>query len=259
MSRNQATGPVLLITGGARGIGAATARLAASRGYRLAINYSRSKARALALAQEIVESGGQARAYCADVTDEIAVSTMFEAITGELGPVTTLVNNAGVDGNAGPVQDLVATAVRRLFDVNVIGTMICCREAARHMSTHRGGSGGVIVNVSSMAATIGGRDGNAVYAASKAAIDAYTVGLAKELGPQGIRINTIRPGMTNTEMTAEAMSEPDRFAAVAATIPIGRFAHVDEIAAPIMWLLSDEASFISGARIDASGGGFIVR
>jgi NAD(P)-dependent dehydrogenase (short-subunit alcohol dehydrogenase family) len=135
--------------------------------------------------------------------------------------------------------------------------MICCREQARYMSTHRGGCGGVSVNVSSMPATIGGLDGNAVYAASKAAINAYTVGLAKELGPQGIRINAIRPGMTSTEMTANVTADPHRIASIAATIPVGRFAHVDEIAAPIVWLLSDDASFISDARTDASGGGFI--
>ncbi len=244
---------------GIRSIGAATARVAAARGYKVAINYTQNEEAAERLMREIVSTGGQAMTCRADVSEELEVVAMFEAIEVAFGAVRGLINNAGIDGGRGAIQDLSVSDVRRLLNVNIIGTMICCREAARRMSTTRGGDGGAIVNVSSMAATIGGREGNAVYAASKAAIDVFTVGLAKELGPQGIRVNAIRPGMTATEMNEAWMADPEHATAVAQSIPMGRVAKADEIALPIMWLLSPEASFISGAKLDASGGGFIIR
>jgi NAD(P)-dependent dehydrogenase (short-subunit alcohol dehydrogenase family) len=252
-------GSTLIVTGGARGIGAATARVAAARGYKVAINYTQNEEAAERLMREIVSTGGQAMTCRADVSEELEVVAMFDAIEVAFGAVRGLINNAGIDGGRGAIQDLSVSDVRRLLNVNIIGTMICCREAARRMSTTRGGAGGAIVNVSSMAATIGGREGNAVYAASKAAIDVFTVGLAKELGPQGIRVNAIRPGMTATEMNEASMADSEHATAVAQSIPMGRVAKADEIALPIMWLLSPEASFISGAKLDASGGGFIIR
>ena len=243
---------VLLVTGGGRGIGAATCRLAAARGWAVAVNYAANAAAAEAVVAEIGQAGGVARAFQADVADEAAVDSLFDAVTAAFGPIGALVNSAGVGGLNGRVQEFDAPKVARMLAVNVLGTMLCCRAAARRMSTAHGGAGGAIVNLSSMAATIGGRAGSAIYAASKAAVDVYTVGLAKELAPQGIRVNAVRPGVTITDMTAGAT------AAMAATIPMNRFATADEVAAPILWLLSDEASFIAGARLDASGGGFLI-
>ncbi len=243
---------VLLVTGGGRGIGAATCRLAASRGWVVAVNYAENRKAAEAVVAAIAAAGGTARAFQADVADEAAVDRLFAAVAGAFGPIGGLVNSAGLGGLNGKVQDFDAAKVARMLAVNVLGTMLCCRAAARMMSTATGGAGGAIVNVSSMAATIGGRKGSAIYAASKGAVDVYTKGLAKELAPQGIRVNAVRPGATATDMTVGAP------ATTAGTIPMGRFATADEVAAPILWLLSDEASFIAGAKLDASGGGFLI-
>jgi NAD(P)-dependent dehydrogenase (short-subunit alcohol dehydrogenase family) len=250
---------VLLITGGSRGIGAATARLAAARGYAVAINYRAEAERAAALVGEIAAAGGNAVAVQADVARPEEVGRMFAQTDERLGRATALVNAAGING--GPptrVADLAPAALERLMAVNVIGTMLCCREAVRRMSTAHGGAGGAIVNLSSMAATIGGRPGRSAYAASKAAVDSFTVGLAKEVAREGIRVNAIRPGMTLTDMTDAVWRDPDRRAQIAATIAMNRCAEAEEIAQPILWLLSDQASFVSGAILDASGGGFML-
>lgn len=250
---------VVLITGGSRGIGAAAGRLAAARGYAVAINYRTEAGRAAAVVGEIEALGGTAIAVQADVAQQDQVERMFAEVEERLGQVRALVNSAGING--GPpteVADLEQGALERLLAVNVIGTMLCCGEAVRRMSSARGGAGGAIVNVSSMAATIGGRPGRSAYAASKAAVDSFTVGLAKEVAREGVRVNAVRPGMTLTDMTEAVRRDPDRRAQVAATIAMNRCAEPDEIAQPILWLLSEEASFVSGAIVDASGGGFML-
>jgi NAD(P)-dependent dehydrogenase (short-subunit alcohol dehydrogenase family) len=250
---------VLLVTGGARGIGAATARLAAARGYAVAVNYRERRDRAEALVRELEPSGARALAVRADVAVEREVEGMFEEVDQRLGRLTHLVNSAGVsDSAAGPVAELRASELERLMAVNVVGLMLCCREAVRRMSTARGGRGGAIVNVSSMAAAIGGRTGRCAYAGSKGAVDSFTIGLAREVAREGIRVNVLRPGMTRSDMTAEVHDDPARLAAVASTIAMGRTAEAEEMAGPIVWLLSDEASFISGATLNASGGGFVI-
>jgi NAD(P)-dependent dehydrogenase (short-subunit alcohol dehydrogenase family) len=250
---------VLLITGGARGIGAATARLAARHGYRVAINHRSASEKAAALVSELHAAGGEAIAVRADVAREDQVAQMFREVDERLGPLAALVNSAGIDG--GPesrVADLDHAALDRLFAVNVIGTMLCCREAVRRMSTAHGGAGGAIVNVSSMATTIGGRPGRSAYAASKGAIDSFTIGFAREVAREGIRVNAIRPGMTLTDMTDAVRRDPGLRARIAGTIAMNRCAEPEEIARPILWLLSKEASFVSGAILDASGGGFML-
>ncbi|HSA80361.1 MAG TPA: SDR family oxidoreductase [Geminicoccaceae bacterium] len=250
---------VLLITGGSRGIGAATARLAALRGYAVAVNYERAQERAEALVAEIARAGGRAIAVQADVSQQNQVAGMFRAVDDHLGRLTALVNSAGINGGPEtPVADLEQAALERLMAVNVIGTMLCCREGVRRMATGSGGAGGVIVNLSSMAATIGGREGRSAYAASKAAVDSFTIGLAKEVARDGIRVNALRPGLTLTDMTDRVRQDADLQSRVAATIAINRCAEPDEMARPILWLLSDEASFVSGALLNASGGGFMV-
>jgi NAD(P)-dependent dehydrogenase (short-subunit alcohol dehydrogenase family) len=250
---------VILVTGGARGIGAMTAKLAADRGYAVAINYERAQAPAEALAAEIAADGGTAITVQADVAQQDQVLRMYREIDERLGRITALVNSAGIDGGAAtPVAELEQSRLERLLAVNVIGTMLCCREAVRRMSTARGGAGGAIVNVSSMAATIGGRAGRTAYAASKGAIDSFTIGLAKEVAREGIRVNALRPGMTMTDMTDAVRRDPELYARTAQTIAMNRCAEPDEMAHPILWLLSAEASFISGALLDGSGGGFTV-
>lgn len=250
---------VLLITGGARGIGAALSRLAASESYAVGINYRERADEASKIAEEIEAAGGRALAIQADVGEEADVVRMFEEVKAELGPVTHLVNNAGINGGPpGPVKDLDAANVTRLMAVNVVGLMLCCREAVRQMSTAYGGSGGVIVNVSSMAATIGGRTGRTAYAASKGAVDSFTIGLAREVGGQGIRVNVLRPAMTRSPMTAAVHDDPARLRQVQSSIPMGRTAEAEEMARPILFLLSDAASFISGAHLNASGGGYVI-
>jgi NAD(P)-dependent dehydrogenase (short-subunit alcohol dehydrogenase family) len=247
----------LLITGGASGIGAETARLAAGRGYRVAINYRSRASQADAVVADITARGGEAIALPGDVSREDDISRLFDATGRALGPVDRLVNSAGIDGGASRVEDFDAAILLRLFTVNAVGLMLCCREAARRMSTRRGGKGGVIVNLSSLAAATGGRPGKSHYAASKAAVDSFTLGFAKEVAAEGIRVNALRPGMILTEMTEAALGDPAVRAEVESTIAMGRVGQAQEIAHAILWLLSDEASFVSGAILDASGGGFV--
>ena len=248
----------LIVTGGASGIGAATARIAAIRGYDVAINFRSREEQALALVDELRGSGVHAVAVQGDVSVAADVEWLFAVTDAELGPLTALVNSAGVSLSGVSVHDADPAALERLMRTNVVGLMMCCREAVRRMSTRRGGTGGVIVNVSSMAATIGGRPGSSHYAASKAAVDAYTVGLAKEVAPEGIRAVAVRPGFTVTDMASSQLSDPVRSATIRASIPMGRPARAEEVAAPIAWLLGDDASFVSGACLDVSGGGFVI-
>jgi NAD(P)-dependent dehydrogenase (short-subunit alcohol dehydrogenase family) len=246
----------LLITGGASGIGAATARLAAARGQKVAINYRSRDAQAKKVVADITAKGGQAVALPADVSHEADIVKLFDAAEKALGPITHLVNSAGI-GLTARVADFDAAALEKLFIVNTVGLMLCCREAARRMSTKRGGKGGVVVNVSSMAGTIGGRPGASAYAASKAAVDSFTMGFAKDVALEGIRAVSLRPGMIETEMTEKTLSDRSAREAIESTIAMGRVGQADEIANAIVWLLSDEASFISGVTLDASGGGFV--
>jgi NAD(P)-dependent dehydrogenase (short-subunit alcohol dehydrogenase family) len=249
----------LLITGGSRGIGAATARLAAQQGYAVAINYRTEAARAEALLGEIRAGGGKGIAIQADVAQQDQVARLFREVDQHLGRLSALVNSAGIDGGRETrVADLEQPSLERLFATNVIGTMLCCREAVRRMSTAHGGAGGAIVNVSSMAATIGGRPGRSAYAASKGAIDSFTIGFAREVARERVRVNAIRPGMTLTDMTDPVRRDPALRARIGSTIAMDRCAEPDEIARPILWLLSDEASFVSGALLDISGGGFML-
>ena len=212
----------LVVTGGASGIGAATARIAAARGYDVAINFRSREPQALALVDELRGSGVRAVAVRADVSIPADVERLFSVTDAELGPLTALVNSAGVSLSGVSVHDGDPVAIERLMRTNVVGLMICCREAVRRMSTRRGGAGGVIVNVSSMAATIGGRPGSSHYAASKAAVDAYTIGLAKEVAPEGIRAVSVRPGFTVTDMAGPQLSDPVFAATIRASIPMGR-------------------------------------
>ena len=248
----------LLITGGSRGIGAATARLAIAHDFRVAINYLDNAAAADALKCDIEAAGGNALTVQGDVAKSTDVARIFAEVERSLGPVDALVNSAGLSGNERRVAEFDVSVLERMLAVNITGTILCCREAVRRMSTEIGGRGGVIVNVSSMAATIGGRAGASDYAASKAAVDAFSRGLAKEVGDEGIRVNVVRPGMTLTDMAHTLRDDPTLKSAIASTIPMNRIADADEIARPILWLLGDDASFISGACVDASGGGFIV-
>ncbi len=245
----------LLVTGGSKGIGAATATLAARHGYDVAVAYRGDATGAEAVAETVRDAGTRALTVAADVTDAAAINAMFAAVDAEFGRLDALVCSAGISGERAAVATLDATDVATLLAVNVTATMMCCREAVRRMASS--GAGGAIVNVSSMAATTGGRPGRSVYAASKAAVDAFTKGLAREVAAQGIRANAIRPGMTRTPMTAE-LDDPAHHDRIAATIPMGRVATPAEIAAPILWLLSDEASFVTGECMDAGGGGFVI-
>lgn len=246
---------IVLVTGAGRGIGAAIARGAGRQGHAVAVNYARSADGANAIVDEISRAGGKAIAVKADMTSETDIVAMFETVDRALGRVTHLVNNAGIIGARSTVQDITAAAIDALLRTNVAGPFLCTREAARRMSTQSGGTGGAIVNIGSIAARLGGFPGFAGYAASKAAIDGLTIALAKELGPQGIRVNTVRPGLTGTDML-DIPTTPDALATLVKTsVPYGgRLARPEEIAALVLWLLSDEASYVSGAVYDVSAG-----
>ena len=248
----------LLVTGASSGIGRATALLAAARGYRVAVHYRAQREEAERVVAQLTERGTQAVALAADLRHEREIVALYERVERVLGPLDAVVNSAGIALPKSKVTALEAASLETLFAINVQGLVLSCREAVRRMARARGGRGGVIVNLSSMAATIGGRPGSAVYAASKAAVDAFSVGLAKEVADEGIRVVSVRPGMVETEMTRAALAAPTFAATVRASIPLGRPARAEEVAAPIVWLLSEEASFVSGACLDVSGGGFHV-
>lgn len=244
---------VLLITGGSRGIGAATALEAARRGYAVAVNYRRNAAAAEQVIAAIRDLGAQAQAFAADVSQEADIVQLFEQVDQSLGPVTALVNNAGILETQMRLQSMDAARIQRILATNVTGTLLCCREAARRMSTRTGGSGGAIVNVSSAAARTGSPGEYVDYAASKGAVDTLTIGLAHELASEGIRVNAVRPGFIYTDMHADG-GEPERVDRVKAFVPMQRGGLPEEVARAILWLLSDEASYTTGGFIDVAGG-----
>src|SRR4051812_9969820 len=243
----------LIITGGGRGIGAATARLAAERGYAVCVNYRRNHEAAGGVVKAIEAHGGRAIAVAADVSIEADVVRLFEASDQALGALVGLVNNAGVLETQMRVEGMDASRLHRVFATNVIGAFMCAREAIRRMSTKRGGSGGAIVNVSSGAARSGSPNEYVDYAASKGAIDTFTIGLAKEVATEGIRVNTVRPGVIDTEIHASG-GEPRRIDRVKSSVPMQRGGNAEEVAHAILWLLSDEASYVTGACLDVTGG-----
>jgi NAD(P)-dependent dehydrogenase (short-subunit alcohol dehydrogenase family) len=248
----------VLITGASSGIGRACALLAGARGYAVAVHYRKREAKALAVVERIRAAGARAVAVQADLRDPTEITRVYAHAERELGPLSAVINNAGVALRVPSVAEVDPAALSALFAVNVLSVMLSCGEAVKRMARSRGGAGGVIVNVSSMAATIGGRPGNAHYAASKAAVDTFTLGLAKEVAAEGIRAISLRPGMVDTEGMQARLTDPALAATMRASIPLGRTATLDEVAQPILWLLSEEASFITGACIDVSGGGFHI-
>ena len=247
---------VLLITGASRGIGAATALRAARAGWHVAVNYARDAAAAEAVAAQVREIGRRALVVQADVAHEAEVLAMFAAIDAardELGPLGGLVNNAGIVDRAQRVDEMSAARLERMFAVNVLGSMLCAREALRRISTRHGGPGGVIVNLSSVAARLGAPGQYVDYATSKGAIDTFTLGLAREVATEGVRVNAVRPGIIETDIHASG-GEPDRAQRMSPLVPMQRAGSADEVAAAIVWLLSDDASYTTGAFIDVGGG-----
>ncbi|MBZ0163735.1 MAG: SDR family oxidoreductase [Notoacmeibacter sp.] len=244
------TSGCLIITGGSRGIGAATARLAAERGYRVCLNYVRDEAAALATVADITKAGGTAIAVAGNVSSRDDVDNLFRIAEKELGPIDALVNNAGITGPIRHFIDTDCATIREVFDTNVLGSMYCAQEAIRRFLPRRAGA---IVNLSSVAATTGAPNEYIHYAASKAAIDAFTLGLAREVAVYGIRVNAVAPGSTLTDIHASA-GEPDRPARVKNRIPMHRLADPGEIASAIVWLLSEEASYVTGTVLRVSGG-----
>lgn len=244
---------ILLVTGGSRGIGAATARLAAARGYAVCVNYRENHAAADAVVRDIEQAGGTAIAAAADVSREADVLRLFETVDQRLGRLTALANNAGIVAQQMRVADMSGERLARMFATNVFGAFLCAREAVRRMSTRLGGSGGAIVNVSSAASRLGSPGEYVDYAASKGAVDTLTIGLAREVATEGIRVNAVRPGIIDTEIHALG-GEPDRIHRIKSTIPIQRAGSAEEVALAIVWLLSDEASYSTGAIIDVAGG-----
>jgi NAD(P)-dependent dehydrogenase (short-subunit alcohol dehydrogenase family) len=246
-------GGAVVITGGSRGIGAATARLAARRGYAVCVNYLRSRDAAESVVDAIVNAGGRAAAVQGDVAVEADVARLFDTSDASLGPLCALVNNAGVLETQMRVDGVDTARLRRVFSVNVFGAFACARHAVRRLSTRYGGGGGSIVNVSSRAAVLGSPGEYVDYAASKGALDTLTIGLAQEVALEGIRVNAVRAGFIDTDIHASG-GEPNRLERVRHAVPMRRGGTADEVAAAILWLLSDEASFTTGTFIDVSGG-----
>jgi len=244
---------VIIITGGGRGIGAATARLAAKKGYAVCVNYLRDRTAAESVVHEIRSAEGRAIAVAGDVSSEKDVLNLFQESDRSLGQLTALVNNAGVVERQSRVEAMDAARLQRMFASNVIGPFLCAREAIKRMSTKHGGKGGAIVNLSSGAARLGSPDEYVDYAASKGAIDTMTIGLAKELAADGIRVNCVRPGFVHTDIHA-AGGEPNRIERLRDGIPMKRGGKPEEVARAVLWLLSDEASYSTGAILDVTGG-----
>lgn len=244
---------IVLITGASRGIGAATAVLAAERGYAVCVNYKSNAIAAHGVVNDIVKAGGQAIAVQADVAIEADVVRLFETCDAQLGRLTALVNNAGILETQARVEAMDAARLQRIFAANVTGSFICAREAVKRMSTKHGGSGGAIVNLSSRAAVLGAANEYVDYAAAKAAVDTMTIGLAHEVAQEGIRVNAVRPGVIYTEIHASG-GEPGRVDRVKANVPMRRGGTAEEVAKAVLWLLSDEASFTTGSFLDVSGG-----
>ncbi len=244
---------VMLVTGGSGGIGAETARLAAERGYAVALAYFENGARADAVVAALRTTGARAVAVQADVRRDADVVRLFETAARELGPITALVNAAGLAQGQARLVDMDAARIERVFATNVTGALLCSREAVRRMSTQRGGAGGVIVNVSSAAARLGSPGEYVDYAAAKGAIDTFTLGLAREVAGEKIRVNAVRPGIIDTEFHARA-GDPERAERLGGTLPLGRAGTAREVARAILWLASDEASYCTGTLLDVAGG-----
>jgi NAD(P)-dependent dehydrogenase (short-subunit alcohol dehydrogenase family) len=244
---------VLLVTGGSRGIGAAIAKMAARKGYDVCVNYVRARSRADEVAAAVRAEGRRALVVQADVSREDDIVAMFRAVDQELGPIDALVNNAGVDYEC-LVADVERAGVERVFGINVIGLILCCREAVRRMSQDHGGRGGTIVNVSSVAARTGGLPKDAVYTASKGAVDAFTRGLSNEVAGQGVRVCAVRPGLTLTEIFESTLGPEGVDELARRVVPMGRIGRPDEVAAMVLWLCSPEASYVTGFTYDVSGG-----
>ncbi|GJD98442.1 SDR family oxidoreductase [Methylobacterium isbiliense] len=245
-------GKVLVVTGGSRGIGRAVCLLAAERGWTLCLSYVANREAADAVVREIEAKGGRALAVRSDVAVEADIAALFEA-ADRLGPLGGLVNNAGVVDRAARVEDMTAERLTRMMTTNVVGSFLCAAQAVRRMSTKHGGQGGAIVNLSSVAARLGGPNQYVDYAASKGAIDTFTTGLALEVAAEGIRVNAVAPGLIDTDIHASG-GQPDRMARLGPSTPIGRAGTAEEVAAPIVWLLSDEASYTTGTIVTVSGG-----
>lgn len=243
----------LLVTGGSRGIGAAICRLGAKQGYAVAVNYHTHQPAAQALVDEIQQSGGRATAIRADIGREADILTLFERAEEQLGPLSALVNNAAITGGFARVESVDSAMLERLMVVNVTGALLCSREAVRRLSTARGGKGGAIVNISSRAARLGSPGEWIHYAMTKGAIETLTVGLAREVAQEGIRVNAVAPGLVQTDIHTDA-GDPGRPARLAQTIPLGRAGTPEEIAEGVIWLLSPAASYVTGTILDIGGG-----
>jgi NAD(P)-dependent dehydrogenase (short-subunit alcohol dehydrogenase family) len=250
---NSALSPVVLITGASRGIGAATALLAAEAGYAVAVNYSANSLAADEVVRKIRAADGTAMSVQADVADEVQILAMFEKVDAKLGRLSALVNNAGVVDATARVDAMSMARFRRMFDINVLGSLVCAREAVRRMSTRHGGEGGAIVNLSSVAARLGAPGQYVDYAATKGAVDTFTVGLAREVATEGIRVNAVRPGIIETEIHASG-GLPNRARDMAPQVPMQRPGSAEEVARSIVWLLSPAASYVTGSILDVTGG-----
>jgi NAD(P)-dependent dehydrogenase (short-subunit alcohol dehydrogenase family) len=245
--------PIVLVTGASRGIGAATALLCARHGYDVAVNFERDAQAAAAVVAQAQALGRRAIAVAADVSREEDVLRLFAAVDAGLGPLAALVNNAGVVDVAARLDEMSFERLSRMFAINVLGSMLCAREAVRRMSTRHGGAGGAIVNLSSAAARLGSPGQYVDYAAAKGAIDSFTLGLAREVAGEGIRVNAVRPGIIETDIHASG-GQPDRAAQMAPQVPLRRAGSADEVAQAVLWLLSEASSYTTGAVIDVTGG-----
>lgn len=244
---------VMIVTGGSRGIGAATARIAAARGYDVCVNYRQDAAAAASVVADIEKAGRRAIAVAGDMSSEKDVVNLFETSDAQLGPLKVLINNAGIVGAQSRVEDYTLERLQQMFAINITGAFLCVREAVRRMSTRNGGAGGAIVNVSSAAARLGAPNEYVDYAASKGAMDSMTIGLSKEVAAEGIRVNAVRPGLIYTDIHASG-GEPGRVERLKEGVPMQRGGEADEVARVILWLASDESSYTTGSLVECSGG-----
>ena len=244
---------VMIVTGGSRGIGAATARIAAARGYDVCVNYRQDAAAAASVVADIEKAGRRAIAVAGDMSSETDVINLFETSDAQLGPLKVLINNAGIVGAQSRVEDYTLERLQQMFAINITGAFLCAREAVRRMSTRNGGTGGAIVNVSSAAARLGAPNEYVDYAASKGAMDSMTIGLSKEVAAEGIRVNAVRPGLIYTDIHASG-GEPGRVERLKEGVPMQRGGEADEVARVILWLASDESSYTTGSLVECSGG-----